>query len=98
MDVTYIHIPSYGWWYAVTVIDYYSRYLLACHLTSRYFRERYNPRRPHWALVPEAGGDPWVPAEVYIAALASTFPAAYSFRIIGRDQRSRLDDTRRTTA
>jgi hypothetical protein len=33
MDVTYIHIPGHGWWYAVTVIDYYSRYLLACHLT-----------------------------------------------------------------
>jgi hypothetical protein len=36
MDVTYIHIPGHGWWYAVTVIDYYSRYLLAtnpmlCH-------------------------------------------------------------------
>ena len=26
MDVTYMHIPGYGWWYAVTVIDYYSRY------------------------------------------------------------------------
>jgi transposase InsO family protein len=36
MDVTYIHLPGYGWWYAVTVIDYYSRYLLACHLTSSY--------------------------------------------------------------
>jgi putative transposase len=34
MDVTYIHIPGYGWYYAVTVIDYYSRYLLGCHLTS----------------------------------------------------------------
>jgi putative transposase len=160
MDVTYIHIPGYGWWYAVTVIDYYSRYLLGCHLTSSYsaieviyalklarqeaeriggplakrpflvtdngssfiarrftsfvkdqfrhvriqyrtpqqlgllerfhgtlkteevywrlydhpqhareclaeFRERYNCRRPHWALVPEEGGDPLVPAEVY---------------------------------
>jgi transposase InsO family protein len=32
-DVTYIHIPGYGWWYAVTVIDYYSRYLLAAQLT-----------------------------------------------------------------
>ncbi|HVX09869.1 MAG TPA: DDE-type integrase/transposase/recombinase, partial [Pirellulales bacterium] len=31
MDVTYVHIPGHGWWYAVTVIDYYSRYLLACH-------------------------------------------------------------------
>jgi transposase InsO family protein len=33
MDVTYIHIPGHGWWYAVTVIDYYSRYLLAVHLS-----------------------------------------------------------------
>ena len=32
-DVTWIHIPGFDWWYAVTVIDYYSRYLLACHLT-----------------------------------------------------------------
>ncbi len=32
-DVTYIHIPGYGWWYAVTVIDYFSRYLLALHLS-----------------------------------------------------------------
>ncbi len=35
-DVTYIHIPGYGWWYAVTVIDYFSRYLLALHLTPSY--------------------------------------------------------------
>ena len=40
MDVTYIHIPGYGWWYAVTVIDYYSRYLLACHLTLELQRGR----------------------------------------------------------
>ena len=160
MDVTYIHIPGYGWWYAVTVIDYYSRYLLAAHLTSSYcasevtravakarleaerihgplstipflvtdngpsfmakrfhrfvrsefrhvriqyrtptqlgllerfhrtlkeeeifwrvydspaharecieeFRLRYNMHRPHWALIPEGGGDPYTPAEVY---------------------------------
>jgi transposase InsO family protein len=32
-DVTYIPIPGYGWRYAVTVIDYYSRYLLALRLT-----------------------------------------------------------------
>lgn len=36
MDVTYIHIPGHGWRYAVTVIDYYSRYLLALHLTDSY--------------------------------------------------------------
>lgn len=32
-DVTYLHIPNHGWWYAVTVIDYFSRYLLAVYLT-----------------------------------------------------------------
>lgn len=168
-DVTYIHIPGYGWWYAVTVIDYYSRYLLACHLTPSYsaaettyalklaieeaerivgpltkrpflvtdngssfiarrftafvkdqfrhvriqyrtpqqlgllerfhgtlkteevywrmydhpqhareclaeFRERYNTRRPHWALVPEEGGDPLVPAEVYTGGRTIQIP------------------------
>lgn len=36
MDVTYIHIAGYGWHYAVTVIDYFSRYLLAAHLTTSY--------------------------------------------------------------
>jgi transposase InsO family protein len=169
MDVTYIHIPGHGWWYAVTVIDYYSRYLLACHLTPSYsavetsyalklareeaerihgplarrpflvtdngpsfiarrfaafvreqyshvriqyrtpqqlgllerfhqtlkteevywrlyedpqharaclaeFRERYNTVRPHWALVPEEGGDPWVPAEVYAGGRTIQIP------------------------
>jgi transposase InsO family protein len=169
MDVTYIHIPGFGWWYAVTVIDYYSRYLLACHLTSSYsaaeairalelareeaervcgplqktpflvtdngpsfiarrfcrfiedlyahvriqyrtptqlgllerfhrtlkteevywrlydspahcrecldeFRQRYNRRRPHWALIPEEGGDPLVPEEVYREARSITIP------------------------
>lgn len=169
MDVTYIHIPGHGWWYAVTVIDYYSRYLLACHLTPSYcaieairalglarqeaerihgplgkipflvtdngpsfiarrfgayikdlfshvriqyrtptqlgllerfhktlkeeevywrlydspahcrqclaeFRDRYNRRRPHWALVPEAGGDPLVPEEVYAGGRTIRIP------------------------
>lgn len=169
MDVTYIHIPGFGWWYAVTVIDYFTRYLLACHLTNSYsaveairalemaraeaerlcgpltkrpflvtdngpsfiarrfqqfvadayahvriqyrtptqlgllerfhktlkveevywrlydspahcrecleeFRQRYNGRRPHWALVPEEGGDPLVPAEVYRGDRAVRIP------------------------
>jgi putative transposase len=161
MDVTYVHIAGDGWWYVITVIDYYSRYLLAAHFTSSYcaaeavaalalaraeaerlhgplvrrpflvtdngtsfkakrfvghlagayahvriayrtptqlgllerfhrtlkeeeiywqlydgpaharraigeFRQRYNERRPHWALVPEEGGDPRTPQEVYV--------------------------------
>ena len=35
-DVTYIPVPGYGWWYGITVIDYYSRYLLALHFTHSY--------------------------------------------------------------
>lgn len=161
MDVTYVYIPGYGWWYAVTVIDYYSRYLLACYLTDSYsaananfaidlarteaerihgplekipflvtdngptfiakkfyrhikdlyshvriryrtptqlgllerfhqtlkqeevywrlydnpyhaeqclreFQLRYNTIRPHWALIPETGGDPMTPYDVYV--------------------------------
>ncbi len=184
MDVTYIHIPGYGWWYAVTVIDYYSRYLLACHLTHSYsavetvhglklarqeaerlhgplarrpflvtdngssfiakrfaafvrdqyshvriayrtptqlgllerfhrtlkqeevywrlydhpqhareclaeFRERYNQRRPHWALVPEVGGDPWVPAEVYAGKRAIQIPKWQTWAIAAQ---AKLDE------
>ena len=166
----YIHIPGYGWHYAVTVIDYYSRYLLACHLTHSYsaleaafalklareeaeridgplrkppslvtdngpsfiarrfvdfvsqayshvriryrtptqlglldrfhqtlkteevywrlydhpqharaclaeFRDRHNRLRPHWALIPEEGGDPVVPEEVYAGGVQIQIPA-----------------------
>lgn len=169
MDVTYIHIPGYGWWYGITVIDYYSRYLLACHLTNSYcaleaievldmarreaerlcgplekipflvtdngptfiakrfhrhiedlyshvriqyrtptqlgllerfhrtlkeeevywrlydnpahgrvcleeFRVRYNTIRPHWALIPQEGGDPMTPHDVYVEGKATAIP------------------------
>jgi len=169
MDVTYVHIPGYGWWYAVTVIDYYSRYLLACDLTSSYcaanvnhaldvaraeaerihgplkkipflvtdngpsfiarrfhrhieglyshvriqyrtptqlgllerfhrtlkeeeiywrlydspvhagqcleeFRGRYNTIRPHWSLIPEGGGDPMTPYDVYVEGKTIRIP------------------------
>ena len=169
MDVTYIHVPGYGWRYGITVIDYYSRYLLALHFTASYstmeveralmkaraeaervhgplkirpflvtdngpsfisgrfnkyvepnyehvriqyrtptqlgllerfhktlkteevywrlydnpqhaqdclaeFHYRYNHLRPHWALVPDTGGDPYVPAEVYRDSHAVKIP------------------------
>lgn len=169
-DVTYVHIPGYGWWYAVTVVDYFSRYLLAIHLSpsfdaaslivgiekakteaerlhgplrrrptlvtdngssflsrrflghiagsldhvrTRYrtpeqlgllerfhrtlkeeevywqlyrspsearekleaFRQRYNEIRPHWALVPKAGGDPRTPIDVYRGEIEVQLPA-----------------------
>ena len=183
MDVTYIHIPGHGWWYAVTVIDYYSRYLLACYLTNSYsalevaqglklaraeaervhgplpkrpflvtdngpsfvarrfrdfvhepyshvriryrtpqqlgllerfhetlkveevhwrlyedpeharrclaeFRARYNASRPHWALMPEGGGDPLVPAEVYAGGRVIAIPRWQGW---ARAARAKLD-------
>jgi hypothetical protein len=34
----------------------------------------YNRRRPHWALIPEEGGDPLVPEEVYREGRSITIP------------------------
>jgi putative transposase len=188
MDVTYVHIPGYGWWYVVTVIDYYSRYLLAarltwsycaseviaalkearaeaerlcgpltkrpflvtdngssflakrfhahvrdlyCHVRIRYrtptqlgllerfhrtfkeeeiywrlydspaharecineFRRRYNGRRPHWALIPEDGGDPVTPEDVYVHGLAITIPKWQGW---AKDAKERLDELMET--
>ncbi len=190
MDVTYVHIPGYGWWYAVTVIDYYSRYLLTCHLTWSYsaaqviealdrargeaerihgplakppflvtdngssflsrafcehtrgdyahvriryrtptqlgllermhrtlkeeeiywriyddpedarrcleeFRERYNTRRPHWALIPETGGDPVTPEDVYVHGLAMQIPKWQGW---AREAKKRLEELMREDA
>jgi transposase InsO family protein len=185
MDVTYIHIPGFGWWYAVTVIDYYSRYLLACHLTMSYsaneviyavklarsvaesihgplttrsflvtdngssfiarrfadvvrgqfchvriqyrtpqqlgllerfhatlkteevywrlydnpqhcrqclaeFTDRYNHRRPHWALLPVEGGDVLVPAEVYAGGREIQVPRWQAWARVAQEKLQRL--------
>lgn len=189
-DVTYVHIPGHGWWYVVTVIDYFSRYLLCAHLTSSYsaaeatealrqaraeaerihgpltkapflvtdngtsftakrfkaflgsdyahvriayrtptqlgllerfhrtlkeeevywrlyespaharqclaeFRERYNEKRPHWALQPEAGGDVVVPAEVYRDGIAVCIPRWQGW---AREAKKKLEAVRRLPA
>lgn len=181
MDVTYIHVPGYGWRYAITVIDYYSRYLLAIHLTDsssarqataaldlahqeaqrlhgpltrrpflvtdngssfiarrfqthvkgtfahvriayrtptqlglleRFhrtlkeeevywrlydspaharqclaeFRQRYNQVRPHWALIPEEGGDPVTPQDVYEHGQAVGIPKWQSWAVKAKEQ------------
>jgi putative transposase len=185
MDVTYVHIAGYGWWYAVTVIDYYSRYLLAARLTFSYsavevtaaldearaeaerlcgplnkppfvvtdngssflskrfrthvkgqythvrigyrmptqlgllerfhrtlkeeeiywnlytspgharecitaFKERYNQRRPHWALIPDGGGDPLTPQDVYVDGLATEIPKWQGWAKTARAKLERL--------
>ncbi|MGH8652477.1 MAG: integrase core domain-containing protein, partial [Gammaproteobacteria bacterium] len=38
------------------------------------FRRRYNEVRPHWALVPQGGGDPLTPADVYVHGAAVEIP------------------------
>ncbi len=38
------------------------------------FRQRYNEIRPHWALLPQAGGDPVTPADVYCRQVAVQLP------------------------
>jgi transposase InsO family protein len=185
-DVTYIHIPGFGWWYAITVIDYYSRYLLALHLSPGYsardcvdaltiareeaerihgpltkpvilvtdngssfvakrfqkelkqlnlshvrikyrtptqlgllerfhgtlkreevywnlydnpahardclkvFKNRYNQIRPHWALVPEGGGDPGTPDEVYRECFEPEIPRWQHWARRAKDELDRL--------
>lgn len=185
MDVTYVHIPGYGWWYAITVIDYYSRYLLACYLTNSYcaleaiwaldmarreaericgqletipflvtdngptfiakrfykhikdsyshvriqyrtptqlgllerfhrtlkeeevywrlydnpahgrvcleeFRVRYNTIRPHWALIPQEGGDPMTPHDVYVEGKTTAIPKWQGWAKAAREKLDKL--------
>ena len=185
MDVTYIHIPGCGWSYAVTVVDYYSRYLLAAYLTPsdsalaatealalarqeaerlcgplvkppflvtdngstfiarrfveftgadyrqvriRYrtptqlgllerfhrtlkeeevywrlydgpahardclaeFRTRYNGVRPHWASVPESGGDPVTPEDVYSGRVKPKLPRWQNWANTAREKLDKL--------
>jgi transposase InsO family protein len=184
-DVTYIHIPGHGWWYAVTVIDYFSRYLLACHFMPSYtardvaaaldqaraeaerihgplaknpflvtdngssflarhfqrhidgyfahvriqyrtptqlgllerfhqtlkteevywklyatpgearasldeFRKRYNEIRPHWALIPEGGGDVLTPADVYLHGKPVQLPKWQGWAIAAKQKLAAL--------
>ena len=37
-------------------------------------QDRSNGRRPHWALVPEQGGDPVAPRDVYVGGVKVTIP------------------------
>ena len=38
------------------------------------FRDRYNTKRPHWALLPTIGGDPVTPEDVYVRGVAIQIP------------------------
>jgi transposase InsO family protein len=53
------------------------------------FHTRYNTQRPHWALVPEEGGDPLVPEEVYAGGRTVQIPRWQKW---ARAARSRLEE------
>lgn len=57
-----------------------------CRESLAEFRNRYNERRPHWALVPEEGGDPWVPAEVYAGDRTIQIPRWQSWARAAQEQ------------
>ena len=38
------------------------------------FSARYNTIRPHWALIPQEGGDPMTPHDVYVEGKATAIP------------------------
>jgi transposase InsO family protein len=53
------------------------------------FRERYNRRRPHWALRPEGGGDPLAPEEVYAGGRRVQTPKWQAWALAAK---ARLDE------
>lgn len=59
------------------------------------FRERYNRRRPHWALRPDGGGDPLVPGEVYAEGQAVQLPKWQGW---ARAAKAKLDELLRVPA
>ncbi len=54
------------------------------------FRERYNEIRPHWALVPESGGDPVTAADVYARGVAVGLPAWQGWARAAKEKMDRL--------
>ena len=54
------------------------------------FRARYNERRPHWALVPQEGGDPLVPSEVYAGGRAIEIPRWQTWARAARDKLNKM--------
>jgi putative transposase len=59
------------------------------------FEARYNQRRPHWALVPEGGGDPVTPQEVYEGKVRPQLPRWQAW---AREAKAKLDALRERPA
>jgi transposase InsO family protein len=54
------------------------------------FRDRYNNRRPHWALIPKEGGDPLTPHEVYAEGRRTQLPRWQSWAKAAREKLDRM--------
>ncbi len=59
------------------------------------FEARYNQRRPHWALVPEGGGGPVTPLEVYGGTVRPQLPRWQAW---AREAKAKLDALRERPA
>ena len=59
------------------------------------FEARYNERRPHWALVPQGGGDPVTPLEVYEGKVRPQLPRWQAW---AREAKAKLDALRERPA
>jgi hypothetical protein len=46
MDVTYLHIPGFGWWYAITAIRWFRRKSIARPARSRFLVGKVGPKEP----------------------------------------------------
>ena len=50
------------------------------------FQVRYNTLRPHWALLPELGGDPLVSADVYSGGEVIQIPRWQGWACVAREK------------
>ena len=48
------------------------------------FRQRYNTIRPHWSLIPQAGGDPMTPYDVYVKGKTIRIPRCQGWAKAGK--------------
>lgn len=57
------------------------------------FRKRYNTRRPHWPSVPEGGGDPLRPQDVYVGGAALRPPRWQQWAIEAKRRLNEMTQT-----
>jgi transposase InsO family protein len=66
-----------------------------CRTCLAEFHRRYNEIRPHWALIPEAGGDVVTPSDVYTGKVRTKLPRWQGW---AREAKKRLEERLLKTA